>query len=180
MAEGDRINDREVWKRCNPAYPARISMDYLEREWAALGGNPEVFARERLGKSQWPADEAGLWQIVAEDMWQACYAEDVSLGGVLITAGEAVLPALVSANRDETVFAEADRLVIDRADNPHVAFGHGIHRCLGAQLARAELRLTLEALRERLPGLRLAVPAAEIPWQLGGMQRGPAELPVTW
>jgi hypothetical protein len=92
MAEGDRINDREVWKRCNPAYPARISMDYLEREWAALGGNPEVFARERLGKSQWPADEAGLWQIVAEDMWQACYAEDVSLGDPL-----ALVPATAAA-----------------------------------------------------------------------------------
>lgn len=111
--------------------------------------------------------------------------EDVELGGVLIKAGEAVLPALVSANRDETVFADADRLVIDRlliygADNPHVAFGHGIHRCLGAQLARAELRLTLAALLDRLPDLRLAVPAADIPWQLRSMQRGPAELPVTW
>jgi nocardicin N-oxygenase len=141
--------------------------------------------------SNWERLTAELLPTAVEELLRYCpmpasggtiriATEDVSLGGVLITAGEAVLPALVSANRDETVFAEADRLVIDRADNPHVAFGHGIHRCLGAQLARAELRLTLEALRERLPGLRLAVPAAEIPWQLGGMQRGPAELPVTW
>lgn len=141
--------------------------------------------------SNWERLTAELLPTAVEELLRYCpmpasggtiriATEDVSLGGVLITAGEAVLPALVSANRDETVFAEADRLVMDRADNPHVAFGHGIHRCLGAQLARAELRLTLEALRERLPGLRLAVPAAEIPWQLGGMQRGPAELPVTW
>jgi nocardicin N-oxygenase len=106
--------------------------------------------------------------------------EDVELGGVQIKAGEAVLPALVSANRDEQVFAHADELTLDRTDNPHVAFGHGIHRCLGAQLARAELRLTLSALLDRLPGLRLAAPAERIRWQLGGMQRGPAELPVTW
>ncbi|MFC0433931.1 cytochrome P450 [Kutzneria buriramensis] len=141
--------------------------------------------------SNWQRLTAELLPTAVEELLRYCpmpasggtvriATEDVSLGGVLIRAGEAVLPALVSANRDETVFADADRLVIDRADNPHVAFGHGIHRCLGAQLARAELRLTLEALRERLPGLRLAVPAAEIRWQLGGMQRGPAELPVTW
>jgi nocardicin N-oxygenase len=136
-------------------------------------------------------EDPGSLPIAVEELLRYCpmpasggtiriATEDVVLGGVLIKAGEAVLPALVSANRDETVFADADRLVIDRADNPHVAFGHGIHRCLGAQLARAELRLTLAALLERLPGLRLAVPAAQIPWQLGGMQRGPAQLPVTW
>jgi hypothetical protein len=95
MAEGDRIDDRDVWKRCNPSYPARISMDYLEREWAALGGDPDVFARERLGKSQWPADEAGLWQIVPEDAWQACYAPGASLGDppALVPAAAAAPPA---------------------------------------------------------------------------------------
>jgi len=52
MAEGDRIDDREVWARCNPAHPARISMEYMKREFLAFG--PEQFARERIGKSNWP------------------------------------------------------------------------------------------------------------------------------
>ncbi len=74
MADGDRIDDRAVWAACNPAYPDRISADYLEREWAALGSDPEKFARERLGKSYWPTDEAGLWAVIPEDVWMACSA----------------------------------------------------------------------------------------------------------
>ena len=69
MAEGDRVDDREVWKRCNPAYPARISMDYLEREYLALG--PEQFAKERLGKTNWPADQTGRFAVISRDAWEA-------------------------------------------------------------------------------------------------------------
>ena len=70
MAEGDRIDDRDVWARCNPAYPARISMDYMEREFLALG--PEQFARERLGKSNWPSDSTGRFGVISREAWQAC------------------------------------------------------------------------------------------------------------
>jgi hypothetical protein len=70
MAEGDRIDDRDVWARCNPAHPARISMDYMEREFLALG--PEQFARERLGKSNWPADQTGRFGVISREAWQAC------------------------------------------------------------------------------------------------------------
>jgi phage terminase large subunit-like protein len=92
MAEGDRIDDREVWKRCNPAYPSRISMDYLEREWAALGGDPDVFARERLGKSSWPSDEAGMWEVVSEDVWAACYAPGALLDDPPVPAAAVTVP----------------------------------------------------------------------------------------
>jgi hypothetical protein len=70
MADDDDIADRAVWARCNPAYPARISMSYMEREYAALG--PERFARERLGKSEWPSGEPGEWLIISQDAWEAC------------------------------------------------------------------------------------------------------------
>ena len=70
LAEGDRIDDREVWKRVNPAVAAgRISMEYLEREFLALG--PEQFARERLGKSNWPADETGRFAVISREEWAA-------------------------------------------------------------------------------------------------------------
>lgn len=70
MADDDRIDDRSVWFRCNPAYPARISLEYMEREFAALG--PERFARERLGKSVWPTSAPDEWQVITEDQWAAC------------------------------------------------------------------------------------------------------------
>jgi hypothetical protein len=92
MAEGDRIDDREVWKRCNPAYPARISMAYLEREWAALGSDPEQFARERLGKSRWPMAEADKFEVISREAWQACASPDAA-AGYPVALGAAVSPA---------------------------------------------------------------------------------------
>ncbi|MEV6085796.1 cytochrome P450 [Streptomyces parvulus] len=106
--------------------------------------------------------------------------EDVEIGGVTVRAGEAVVYSLASANRDEAVFDAPDDVVLDRAANPHIAFGQGPHFCLGAPLARAELQCALEALTGRLPGLRLARPAAELDWHRGMLVRGLVELPVTW
>jgi len=70
MAEGDRIDDREVWARCNPAYPARISMEYMKREFLALG--PDQFARERIGKSNWPASQTGRFAVISREAWEPC------------------------------------------------------------------------------------------------------------
>jgi cytochrome P450 len=105
---------------------------------------------------------------------------DVELDGVPVCAGEAVLPAVNSANRDERVFVNPDQLDLSRVDNPHVAFGYGPHRCLGAHLARMELQVALAALLRRFPQVRLAVPADEVEWKKGMLVRGPRELPVTW
>ena len=77
MAEGDRVDDPEVWARCNPAYPERISMDYLQREYLALG--PERFAVERLGKSAWPMDESGRYAVISREDWEACEMTDCPL-----------------------------------------------------------------------------------------------------
>jgi hypothetical protein len=74
MADDDEIGDRAVWARCNPACPARISMEYMEREFRALG--PERFARERLGKSQWPSGEPGEWEVFSEADWLACTRDE--------------------------------------------------------------------------------------------------------
>ncbi|MEU6730304.1 cytochrome P450 [Nonomuraea wenchangensis] len=106
--------------------------------------------------------------------------QDVRLDGVLIRAGEAVLPMINSANRDETVFADADGLRLDRRPNPHLSFGHGIHHCLGAQLGRLELEIALGSLLRDLPGLRLAVPESDLRWNRGTAFSRPAELPLTW
>jgi cytochrome P450 len=105
---------------------------------------------------------------------------DVDLGGVTIHAGDAVIPLFNSANRDEDVFAEPQEINLARTDNPQIAFGHGIHYCLGAQLGRLELQVVLAALTTRLPGLRLAVDVPDIAWQSGLAFPRPVSLPLAW
>ncbi|GAA3348399.1 cytochrome P450 [Amorphoplanes nipponensis] len=106
--------------------------------------------------------------------------EDLELSGVRIRAGEPVIAALSSANRDAAVFEEPDRLDLTRGAGPHIGFGHGVHHCLGAQLARMELQVALGTLLRRLPGLALAVDDKELPWKSGLLVRGLRSLPVTW
>jgi cytochrome P450 len=105
-------------------------------------------------------------------------AEPVEIGGVTIPAGEIVVPGLLAANRDPACAAQPDALDITRTDNPHLAFGHGIHHCLGAPLARMEGRIALGALLARFPQLRLAVPAEQLTWRLGVLMNGLATLPL--
>ncbi|MFG1688719.1 cytochrome P450 [Nonomuraea sp. NPDC049269] len=105
---------------------------------------------------------------------------DVEIGGQVIAAGETVVLALPVANRDLEHFPDPDRLDLDRSATGHLAFGHGIHQCLGQHLARAELRIALTALFERFPDLRLAVPAAEVPTRDRMAVYGVDRLPVAW
>jgi cytochrome P450 len=105
---------------------------------------------------------------------------DVEVGGRLIRSGEAVLPMINSANRDESVFAEADRFDPGRSPNPHVAFGYGIHHCVGAQLGRTELEVALGSLLRRFDGLRLLKPEAELQWSKGVAFSTPHELRIDW
>ncbi len=84
--------------------------------------------------------------------------QDVEVDGVSLCQGDRVGLLLGAANRDPTVFAEPDRLELSRKPNPHVAFGAGIHFCVGAPLARVELRVALGVLFRRLPGLAISEP----------------------
>jgi cytochrome P450 len=106
--------------------------------------------------------------------------EDVELSGVTIRAGDAVLLLVHAANRDPDVFADPEVLDLDREPAAHLAFGHGPHHCIGAQLARMELEVLLSTMARRFGGLELAVAADDVPWRTGGMFRGPRELLVTW
>jgi cytochrome P450 len=106
--------------------------------------------------------------------------EDVQLGGVTIPAGEVVLPMFATANRDPSVFSDPDRFDVIRAPASHLAFGAGVHHCLGAQLARLELQEAFRGLLGRLPGLRLAVPGSELRFQPGMAIHTLRELPVSW
>ncbi|MEV6118454.1 cytochrome P450 [Streptomyces sp. NPDC052109] len=106
--------------------------------------------------------------------------EDVDIAGHRIAAGEPVYVSYLAANRDPAVFPDPDRIDPDRDPNPHVAFGNGPHFCTGTLLARLQTELLVDTLLDRLPGLRLAVPAEEVRWRHRTMIRGPRTLPVTW
>jgi cytochrome P450 len=93
--------------------------------------------------------------------------EPVEVGGVAIPAGEVIQILWGSANRDDAQFAEAERFDITRRNNAHLAFGHGIHYCLGAALARVEADIAFGTLLRRFPELSLAVPAGQVSWKRG-------------
>jgi cytochrome P450 len=104
---------------------------------------------------------------------------DVKLHDRLISKGDVVVPIIDVANRDPEVFAEADEFCPQRSPNPHLAFGHGRHRCVGMAFARVELQVGLQVVLSRLDGLTL-VTASEIDWRTQMFTRGVWSLPVTW
>ncbi|WP_433414308.1 cytochrome P450 [Microtetraspora malaysiensis] len=106
--------------------------------------------------------------------------EDLTLDGRQIKAGETVTVSVPAANRDPGHFADPDTLDLLRRAGGHIAFGHGIHQCLGQQLARVELRVALPALFTRLPALRLSVPPEDIAMRSDMLIYGVHRLPVTW
>ncbi|MFD8972713.1 cytochrome P450 [Streptomyces sp. NPDC059593] len=106
--------------------------------------------------------------------------EDVELEGRLIKAGESVTLSLEAANRDAERFPDPDVLDLHRKATGHLGFGHGIHQCLGQQLARVELTVALPALLRRFPTLRLDMPADEVPLRTDMNIYGVHRLPVTW
>ncbi|MEU7828311.1 MULTISPECIES: cytochrome P450 [unclassified Nonomuraea] len=107
--------------------------------------------------------------------------EDVEVAGELVRKGETVALSLPAINRDPSLFTDPAELRLDRAEaRRHLAFGHGVHQCLGQQLARIEMRIGYRRLFERFPGLRLAVPASEVPLKERAAVYGVESLPVTW
>jgi len=176
--DGRPVPDSHVIGTCNLILVAGI-----DTTWSAIGSalwhlatHPED--RRRL------VDEPALMPTAVEELLRA-YApvtmarvvtEDVEVHGACIAAGDKVLMAFPSANRDPAAFPDPDRVVLDRAENRHVAFGVGIHRCAGSNLARMELRVALEEWLARMPEFRLAE-GEEVTWA-GGQVRGPRHLPV--
>jgi cytochrome P450 len=105
---------------------------------------------------------------------------DFEFNGVSIKKGDAILAGLAIANRDETLFPDPHRLDIRREARDQIAFGHGVHVCLGAPLARVELQHAYAGIAQRMPSMRLAVPADELEYKGHMNAFGIARLPVTW
>ena len=105
---------------------------------------------------------------------------DIEIDDQLIHAGDGVILANEVGNRDEQAFADPDALDLHRDARAHVAFGFGVHQCLGQPLARVELQVVYGTLYRRIPTLRLAADLADIPFKHDGAVYGVYELPVTW
>ncbi|MDT7784636.1 MAG: hypothetical protein QOF58_3055 [Pseudonocardiales bacterium] len=151
----------------------------------ALLENPEQAAR--LRDTDDPkvianaVEELLRYLTIVQDMVVRVATEDVTIGGQLVRAGEGLIMGLPAGNRDTSVFTGADTFDIDRRNaRSHVAFGFGIHQCLGQALARLELQIALPTLLRRLPNLRLAVPIEQIKYRHGLTTYGVHELPVAW
>ena len=106
--------------------------------------------------------------------------EDIEVGGVTIRAGEGVFLLTSSANRDAAVFPDGDQVDVERDARRHLAFGYGVHQCLGQNLARLELQIALSTLLRRLPKLRLDIPFGDLQFTDESVSYGVQRLPIAW
>jgi cytochrome P450 len=157
----------------------------VDTTWSAIGSSLWHLATHPDDRKRLVGDPAGM-PLAIEELLRAyspvtmarVVTGDVEFAGCPMKAGDKVLMNFPAANRDPEMFEDADTVVLDRALNRHVAFGSGIHRCAGSNLARMELRVALEEWLARIPEFDLAE-GAEVTWA-GGQVRGPRRLPVVF
>ena len=157
------------------------SMHTLTNVIHSLLTHPAELARLRADMSLLPA---AIDELIRFDSGVAVGTfrftkEAITLGDVLIPAGEILALSMNSAHRDSTVYPDADQLDLNRCPKNHLGFGHGTHYCIGAPLARIQLEVALTKLLTRFPELRLAVDPAELEWEHGALMRGLVRLPVS-
>lgn len=155
----------------------------IDTTWSAIGSslwhlasNPDDLARLRAEPSIMPFAIEELLRAYAPVTMARLVASDHDFHGCPMKADDWVLLPFPAANRDPEAFPDADRVLLDREENRHAAFGLGIHRCLGSNLARLELRVAVEEFIARFPNFELA-DADDVVWSVGQI-RGPRQLPV--
>jgi len=180
--QGDRLSEDELTSMVYLLLLAghETTVNLIGNGVRALLTHPDQLARlqaepDRIGAA---VEELLRFDGPLQSAIPALTAGPVRIGEVDVPAGEVVVISLLAANRDLARTPEADRLDLSRTESPHLAFGHGIHHCLGAPLARIEARIALGGLITRYPRLRLAVPAAELVRLPGLLMNGLAALPV--
>jgi cytochrome P450 len=178
--DGHPVKDDDIIGMCNLLLVAGI-----DTTWSAIGSSLWHLATHEEDRRRLGADP-GLMGTAVEELLRTyapvtmarIVAEDTEVAGRQMRAGDRVLMAFPAANRDPEKFPDADRVVIDRDKNPHIAFGVGIHRCVGSNLARMEVRVALEEWMARIPEFWVEDPEA-VTWA-GGQVRGPRSLPVVF
>jgi len=152
------------------------SVNGAANAWWTLFRHPEALAALRADPGLVPTAVEELLRFdTPAPMFERWVLEDIELHGITIPRGQELALLFASANRDPDQFASPDNLVLDRAPNPHLSFGAGIHFCLGAPLARLELGILFRAILERMPALELV---SEPAWKPRFVLRGLQALPV--
>src|SRR5581483_869531 len=179
--QGDRLTEDELLANCILLFSAghETTVNLIGNGLLALFRHPE---QRQLLQAQPNLIPSAVEEFLRYDgsvqLTGRTPKEDVEIGGTLIRQGERVMTVLAAANRDPAQFSDPDRLDITRKDNHHVAFGHGIHFCLGASLARAEGQIAIGTVLRRMPRL---TPLEETPqWRPAFTLRGLETLPVSF
>jgi cytochrome P450 len=178
--DGEPVDDDHAVATCN-----LILIAGIDTTWSSIGSALWHLATHPADRQRL-VDEPELLPTAVEELLRVyspvtmgrLSTEDVTVDGVTIPAGSRVLMNFPAANRDPDQFPDPDTVVIDRAHNRHVAFGIGIHRCAGSNLARMEMQVALGVFLERIPEFHLADTGA-VTW-CGGQVRGPRTLPLTF
>ncbi|MEV4475227.1 cytochrome P450 [Nonomuraea sp. NPDC049504] len=149
---------------------------------ASLLDDPHLLAglRERPEQTPQLVEELLRFHSVVDNATSRVVVEDFELDGIAFRAGDGVIVAAAAAGHDPDVFARPDRIDVDRGARHHLAFGFGIHQCLGQNLARLELEIVLNTLFARVPTLALAEPVERLPFKTDALVYGIHRLPVTW
>ncbi len=157
----------------------------IDTTWSSIGSalwhlaqHPEDRARLIAEPELMPTAVEELLRAYSPVTMARVVAEDFQYNGCKMSEGDKVLMNFPAANRDPAKFKDPDKVIIDREENPHIAFGVGIHRCAGSNLARMEMRVSIEEWLKRIPEYRLEDPEA-VTWA-GGQVRGPRTMTVVW
>jgi cytochrome P450 len=188
--QGELLGDDELVVMCTLLVFAahETTTNLIVNGMLALFGHAEERERLRRAVASDEAADAGLLASAVEELLRfdgpmkaisRLAKAPLEIGGRRIEAGQRVLLVLASANRDPARFAEPDRLDLGRRDNPHLAFGYGVHYCLGAPLARIEAQIAVASLLGRMPGMRLAVSREALSWEPALLVRAVRSVPVT-
>ncbi|MCC8939551.1 cytochrome P450 [Bradyrhizobium sp. Arg68] len=155
----------------------------IDTTWSAIGSSLWHLARTPADRERLVAERA-LMPTAIEEFLRAYspvtmareVMKETTVSGCPVKSGNMVLLSFPAANRDPAMFPDADKVVIDRKENRHAAFGLGIHRCVGSNLARMEMTVAIEEWLKRIPDFRLD-PAGKVTWSEGTV-RGPRQLPI--
>ena len=186
--EGDRLTEDELVMLFESLFLGgfETTVAQMGSMFFALLSQPDRWQELVDDRSLLPAALEELWRWIPSGRYGVpnirWASEDIELsGGVVVPAGAPMLPERVLANRDESVFPQAQTLDFHRSDPaPHLALGFGSHHCVGAHVAHLELLLVLEEMLDRFPTLELAVPADQVPWSATTFMRSVESLPVAW
>jgi cytochrome P450 len=178
LADGEPLSERDVGWWCFSLVVAGLetTRGALSAGFLGLIQQPDQAARLRADPALAPsaAEEIVRWVCPSKQKFRIA-ARDYELGGKTIRKGDWVVPWLVSANRDETVFENPEKIDVGRSPNPHLAFGSGTHSCLGRHLARLEMQLMLRAVVERMPDMEVS---GSYSWLESDNSSGLTALPV--